>query len=234
MVLLPTAYQAQVRGRGPRTHWEVWSGLVQEGNFAYKYRIVRHPARVALVVSGRFAIVFKDVTERRRMFETGRSARSDRAAAATLASDRLASLFRSGYIRAMRRFPVGHLTLLCLTLVAVSTDSATKVMHGVSHSRQAHELTEHGLVAHHHGPAADAAEHQSSADDPDADAEHFALHGVVTATVLPSILMVASAIVDAPIAEVNAERNALHCPNAQAAPPWVCARPVQPRAPPLG
>ena len=135
----------------------------------------------------------------------------------------------------MHRLAVGRLMLAFVALVAVSTDTATKVLHGIAHQREAQEWMEHGVVAHSHAPSSEAGEPQrASVDALDADAMHFDLHGAIAATVLPTLLMTVAVIVEQPIATIDTERDALRHPVAQAAPPWVRARPGQPRAPPLG
>lgn len=126
----------------------------------------------------------------------------------------------------MRPHAVARLILLCLAIVAASTDSALKVMHGVVHARDSHESVVHGL-------AADASE-RASVDVLDADADHFALHAAIAPRVLTHIAMVTSAIVGAPIVDGRTQRHALPRSNAQTAPPWVRTRTTQPRAPPLG
>lgn len=120
-------------------------------------------------------------------------------------------------------------------LAAMSTDTAAKVLHGIAHERESHEWMEHALVAHDHALAIDAGRHEpSSIGTPDVEADHPALHGAVTATVMPSLLMAIAVIVDLPIATIDTDRGALPRSVTQAAPPWVRARPSQPRAPPLG
>ncbi|MEO7966265.1 MAG: hypothetical protein ABIT38_20380 [Gemmatimonadaceae bacterium] len=124
--------------------------------------------------------------------------------------------------------------LLFLALVAMSADTATKVLHGIAHQRESHEWMAHGVVAHPHSRASEAAEVQrSSVDALDVDDDHVALHGAVTATVLPSLLMAVAVIIEMPIAAFDTEREALPHWVAQTAPPWVRARSTKPRAPPL-
>ena len=133
----------------------------------------------------------------------------------------------------MRCLAVGRLIPLFLAIVSLSADTAAKVLHGVAHQREAHEWMEHGL-AHHQSSASMAEQQRSSIDALDGDADHVTLHFTVAATVLPTLLMTVAVIVDLPIAAIDTEPAALPDRVAQTAPPWVRARPGQPRAPPLG
>ena len=134
----------------------------------------------------------------------------------------------------MRCLAIARLMLLFLAVIALSTDTAAKVLHGIAHQREAHAWMDHGLRAHRQSLAPDGEHQGSSVDAPDVDANHLALHGAVAATVLPTILMAVAAIVQMPMATIEPERSALSHFVAQAPPPWIRARPTQPRAPPLG
>ena len=138
------------------------------------------------------------------------------------------------YIPRMRRLVV-RLVLLVLAVIALSADTAVKFVHGIAHQREARDRSHHGGVGQGHGSVADETNiPHSSIDAIDVDADHLALHGVVTATVGLTSLMTVAVIVELPIATTGTESGASPRPVAQAAPPWSRARPSQPRAPPVG
>ena len=135
----------------------------------------------------------------------------------------------------MPRVAAFRFLITLLAFVAISMDTATKVLHGVAHQREAYEHAVHQGALHYNPHIADAASrHESAVESPDADADHGALHNAASARVvlkvqaaLPSAhqVWVAASVALTPVAPFRV---------VQPRPPSALARPTQPRAPPLG
>lgn len=131
-----------------------------------------------------------------------------------------------------------NLLLAILSFVAMSMDTATKVLHGVVHRHEAHaQLADHRAAPHESVAHAAhwAEEGQSSVDAPDSHGHHYELHHAAAATLLlkvpPAVgvmkLTVPTTLVSIGAAPYSRLIARAHWPSSRAGPD-------QPRAPPLG
>lgn len=123
----------------------------------------------------------------------------------------------------MRRMTAPRLLLALLACLAVSMDTATMVLHGLTHEREAR-----ALVGMHHPTS------QSSCDGSDVEGDHDALHHVASASVLLKVVLAVVPVVSTPTVLVATATSTASYPAVQARPPSRRAGPAQPRAPPLG
>ncbi len=135
----------------------------------------------------------------------------------------------------MRRLVITRLLFALLAFVALSSDTATKLLHGVTHWREASERNAAPVTNHDAVRGGGAAEDPPrSLEVPDIDADHGALHGMASVNLpLTLPLVLASTIWLAVVLDPAATAN-LPAFVPDAGYPSARARPRQPRAPPLG
>jgi hypothetical protein len=135
----------------------------------------------------------------------------------------------------MRRLVITRLLFALLALVALSSDTATKLLHGVTHSREASERNAAAVANHDAVRDVGAAEDPPrSLEVPDIDADHGALHGMASVSLRPMLPLVLASTVR--IAVVLNHTATANVPSfvPHWGPPSARAQPRQPRAPPLG
>ena len=129
----------------------------------------------------------------------------------------------------MRRLAAFRLTLTIAAFVALSLDSATKVLHGFAHSRDA--------LAHHstHGTPS-AADSAPDAEHSVADSaeDHDALHHSGASNIFSKTPLALVATPRVPVQDIGGTDKPVRFPTPRGGLASVRAGPDQPRAPPIG
>lgn len=141
------------------------------------------------------------------------------------------------YFAPMRRLRFARVLLTLLATASVASDTAAKVLHGVTHLEEgrAAQLSPARVAA----PSAEGAEEVANAfpvvEVHETDADHSALHAVSVAPRLVSVIAMPGYVTGSPpAAVVTAIAATPPSLTNRARPPNPGRRPAQPRAPPIG
>ncbi len=129
----------------------------------------------------------------------------------------------------MRRFAAVRLLFALLAVMAVSTDTAIKLAHGIEHAHErSHSAAGQPRVA-------GAQQVTSTLTGPDGDGDHEVLHGGPPATTpLQLDALIAAPPLTVRTAAVVVRAASVPAPSALARPPSADRAPARPRAPPVG